>query len=361
MGYPPLPSGPYGPQPPYQQPPYGPRPQQPSYPPSYRHQGRPEPEAPVTPPSLRDNLALVVLLAVGVPLLLLGGGAAVVMVLTDTGRRAVLTDSGGATMVMPSREPLASEPPAAGDTVGQPTADTFGQPGTDQPGVGQPGTDQAGIGQPGTGQTGIGQPAATQPAATQPAATQPAATQPAATQPAATPPAASQPAASQPAANQPAQGQTGQRQTGQGQTGQQPATARVGGTLTVQGMDPGLKVSVTVNRVVNPATPASDFLKPKTGNKLVAVEVTLANAGQAVYTDAPTNGAWLIDGQGQQYRSTLSNVTEGQGFGGTVTVNAGDSRKGVIVFEVPEPAVLATFQFGLNSGIASQKGEWTLS
>ncbi|MGW3345419.1 DUF4352 domain-containing protein [Nonomuraea rubra] len=331
MGYPPLPSGPYGPQPPYQQPPYGPRPQQPSYPPSYRYQGRPEPEAPVTPPSLRDNLALVVLLAVGVPLLLLGGGAAVVMVLTDTGRRAVLTDSGGATMVMPSREPLASEPPAAGDTVGRPTADTFGQPGTDQ----------AGIGQPGTGQAGIGQPAATQPAATQPAAT---------------PPAASQPAASQPAANQPAQGQPGQ-----GPTGQQPATARVGGTLTVQGMDPGLKVSVTVNRVVNPATPASDFLKPKTGNKLVAVEVTLANAGQAVYTDAPTNGAWLIDGQGQQYRSTLSNVTEGQSFGGTVTVNAGDSRKGVIVFEVPEPAVLATFQFGLNSGIASQKGEWTLS
>ncbi|MEV0826046.1 DUF4352 domain-containing protein [Nonomuraea rubra] len=289
----------------------------------------------MTPPSLRDSLALVVLLAVGVPLLLLGGGAAVVMVLTDTGRRAVLTDSGGATMVMPSREPLASEPPAAGDTVGQPTADTFGQPGIGQPGIGQPGTDQAGGGQPGTGQAGIGQPAATQPA----------------TQPAATPP-----AASQPATNQPTPGQTGQ-----GPTGQQPATARVGGTLTVQGMDPGLKVSVTVNRVVNPATPASGFLKPKTGNKLVAVEVTLANAGQAVYTDAPTNGAWLIDGQGQQYRSTLSNVTEGQGFGGTVTVNAGDSRKGVIVFEVPEPAALAKFQFGLNSGIASQKGEWTLS
>ncbi|MEV0997988.1 DUF4352 domain-containing protein [Nonomuraea sp. NPDC050202] len=346
MGYPPLPSGPYGPQPPYQQPPYGSWPQPPYRQPSYQqppyqqppyggHPHDPGLQEPVAaPPSPRDNLPLVVLLAVGVPLLLLGACAAVVMVLTDTGRPAVLADSDGPNMVI-TQEPLPSEPPAAGDAAGQPTADPAGQlPPVDpagQPGIGQPGIDQPGIDQPGAGQADVGQPAATPPAATPPAAT---------------PPAASQPAASRPA---------------QGQSGQQPATARVGGTLTVQGMDPGLKVSVTVNRVVNPATPASDFLKPKTGNKLVAVEVTLANAGQAVYSDAPTNGAWLIDGQGQQYRSSFSNVTEGQGFGGTVTVNAGDSRKGVIVFEVPEPATLAKFQFGLNSGMAGQKGEWALS
>ncbi|UBU09966.1 DUF4352 domain-containing protein [Nonomuraea gerenzanensis] len=138
-------------------------------------------------------------------------------------------------------------------------------------------------------------------------------------------------------------------------------TARVGGALTLQGTDPALKVSVTLNRVINPATPASDFLKPQSGNKLAAVEITLTNAGQAVYTDAPTTGAWLIDAEGRQYRFSLSNVTEGQSFGGTVTVNAGDSRKGVIVFEVPEAVRLTTFQFGLNYGIASQKGEWTLS
>ncbi|MFD0472721.1 DUF4352 domain-containing protein [Nonomuraea thailandensis] len=120
-------------------------------------------------------------------------------------------------------------------------------------------------------------------------------------------------------------------------------------------------MSVTLSRVVNPATPASDLLKPKAGNKLVAVEVTLANAGQGVYSDAPANGARLIDGQGQQYRSSSSNVTEGPGFGGTVTVDAGESRTGVIVFEVPETATLARFQFGPDSGTAGQKGEWRLS
>ncbi|NJP92772.1 DUF4352 domain-containing protein [Nonomuraea sp. FMUSA5-5] len=328
MGYPPLPSGPYGPQPPYQQPTYGPRPQppyaqppyaqppyaqppyaqppyaQPSYPP------RPDPGylEPVPPPSPRDNRALVVLLAIGVPLLLLGACAAVVMVLTDTGKSAVLTGTGGPNMVMPTQDPLASDPPAADDAAGDAAGDAVGDP------AGLPSADTLGQLQP-----------------TNPADP-------------------TNPANLANPADQQAQGQ-----------GQQPTTARVGGALTLQGTDPSLKVSVTVNRVVNPATPASDFFKPQTGKKYVAVEVTLTNAGQAVYSDSPTNGAVLIDAQNQQYNSAIANVSEGQGFGGSVTANAGDSRKGVIVFEIPQSAQPAKFQFALNSGFASQKGEWTLS
>ncbi|MFI7454697.1 DUF4352 domain-containing protein [Nonomuraea sp. NPDC049714] len=140
----------------------------------------------------------------------------------------------------------------------------------------------------------------------------------------------------------------------------QPSTAAVGGALTLAGIDPGLKMTVTLTKVVNPATPGQ-YSKPKTGNKLVAIELTLANSGQAVYDDAPTNGATLIDGEGQQFRPTYSDVGEGQAFGGTSTINMGDSRKGVIVFEVPESAQPAKFQFALNSGFADQKGEWALS
>jgi hypothetical protein len=138
------------------------------------------------------------------------------------------------------------------------------------------------------------------------------------------------------------------------------STATVGGSITLQGLDPGLKVSVTLNRVVNPAT-GDQFSKPQTGNKFVALEVTLTNQGDAVYSDAPNNSGILIDGEGQQHRSSFHQVTEGQGFGGMATINKGDSRKGVIVFEVPEAAKLAKFQFGLNSGFADQKGEWSLS
>jgi hypothetical protein len=139
----------------------------------------------------------------------------------------------------------------------------------------------------------------------------------------------------------------------------QPSTAAVGGALTLAGMDPGLKMTVTLTKVVNPATP-DQYSKPKTGNKLVAIELTLANSGQAVYDDSPTNGAALIDSEGQQFRSTYSDVREGQEFGGTSTINMGESRKGVIVFEVPESAQPAKFQFALDSGFADQTGEWAL-
>ncbi|MEU4578009.1 DUF4352 domain-containing protein [Nonomuraea sp. NPDC023979] len=139
-----------------------------------------------------------------------------------------------------------------------------------------------------------------------------------------------------------------------------PSSATVGGSLTLEGRDPGLKMTVTVTRVVDPATP-DQFSKPETGSKLVAIELTLVNSGQAVYDDSPTNGATLIDAEGQQYRSTYSDVREGQEFGGSSTINTGDTRKGVIVFEVPEKAGLGKFQFALDSGFADQKGEWTLS
>jgi hypothetical protein len=145
------------------------------------------------------------------------------------------------------------------------------------------------------------------------------------------------------------------------QTAEQPSSAKVGGTITLQGIKPTLKVAVTLNRFVSSATPAHDFMKPKAGNRFVAVQLTLANQGQDVYGDSPSNGALVIDEQGQQYRSTLYEVREGPSFGGSATINTGDSRKGMIVFEVPEGVKLAKFQFALDSGIARQKGEWALS
>ncbi|MEV1167412.1 DUF4352 domain-containing protein [Nonomuraea sp. NPDC049784] len=258
MGYPSQPQDPYGQQPPQ---PYGYSGPQPTH--GYGYQ---PPTSPPPPPP-RRNTGLIVLLAVGIPLLLLGGCAAVGLVLFDSSKDRVVTEADSPVARMPSKQPEANQPPA-----------------------------------------------------TEPAQQQP-----------------------------------------QEQPRQEPPAATVGGAITLEGTDPGLKMTVTLTKVINPATPAQDFMKPKTGNKFVALEITLANAGQAVYSDSPTNGAMLIDGEGQQYRTTLFDVREGQSFGGSATINTGDSRKGVLVFEVPEGAKLAKLQFALNSGFAQQKGEWTLS
>ncbi|KAB8194446.1 DUF4352 domain-containing protein [Nonomuraea phyllanthi] len=268
MGYPSQPQDPYGRQPP----PHGYNAQPPQY-------GYQPPTGPPPPP--RRNVTLIVLLAVGIPLLLLGGCSAIVLVLADAGRDAVVTGADSPNLVLPTREPASSAQPADEPTT-QPSDGPSDGP-SDEP-------------------------------------------------------------SAEPTGNPPAE----------------QSVAAIGGAITLEGMDPGLKMTVTVNRLVDPAQPASEYLKPKTGNKLVAVQVTLANAGRAVYSDSPTNGAWLIDREGQQYRSTVFDVREGPSFGGSATVNTGDTRKGMIVFEVPESMRPAKFQFGLNSGFADQKGEWSL-
>jgi hypothetical protein len=141
---------------------------------------------------------------------------------------------------------------------------------------------------------------------------------------------------------------------------EQPApVAKVGESLTLKGLRPGVEVAVSLNRVIDNATSNNPYVKPKDGNRYVAVELTVKNVGQEVYTDSPIVGGALIDAEGQQHRPTFAEVTEGTSFGGSVTVNRGDTRKGLIVFELPAAAKAAKLQFGVMFG--QQKGEWTLS
>ncbi|GII03603.1 hypothetical protein Pta02_56110 [Planobispora takensis] len=137
-----------------------------------------------------------------------------------------------------------------------------------------------------------------------------------------------------------------------------PEVAEVGQAVTVQGLHPGVRVAATLTRVVDDATPANPFLKPRDGSRYVAVELTLENVGQEVYSDSPMFGSTLIDSEGRQYQATFGEVKEGVSFGGAVTVSKGDSRKGVIVFEVPASAAPAKFQFGTILG--ERKAEWAL-
>ena len=94
-----------------------------------------------------------------------------------------------------------------------------------------------------------------------------------------------------------------------------PSAAAVGGAITLQGSDPGLQVAVTLTKIVENAKPKNDFSKPETGDRFFAVQLILNNTGQVAYSDSPTNGAYLIDAEGQQYSSTYGEVREGVSFG----------------------------------------------
>ncbi|GAA2377387.1 DUF4352 domain-containing protein [Nonomuraea africana] len=136
--------------------------------------------------------------------------------------------------------------------------------------------------------------------------------------------------------------------------------AKVGSTITLQGADEALKVAVKLSKVLTKPAAANEFSTPQDGHRFYAVELVMKNVGTGAYSDSPGNGAYVIDSDDQQYSSTIADVKGGKQFPGTVTISAGDSRRGLVVFEVPKAAKIVKFQFALDSGFADQKGEWTL-
>lgn len=141
-----------------------------------------------------------------------------------------------------------------------------------------------------------------------------------------------------------------------------PSPAQVGGSLTLTGQRAGEKMTVTLVKAVDPAQSADDFGQPDKGKHLVAVQVRLTNVGTAAYSDSPTNGARLIDGQGQQYDAEISrDTTVGKSFGGDVKLAPGAVALGVVTFMVADGEKPTTFQFSLDSGFADQTGQWRLS
>jgi hypothetical protein len=89
------------------------------------------------------------------------------------------------------------------------------------------------------------------------------------------------------------------------------------------------------------------------------VRLRLQNVGELVYDDSPSNGAFLIDREDQQYDAGFANYIREPDFG-SPRIRPGDARVGWLTFAVPTRAKLRTFQFTLDSGFGPESGEWTL-
>ncbi|TDD37207.1 DUF4352 domain-containing protein [Nonomuraea terrae] len=273
----PPPPDPYGPRrepPPSGQDPYGPR----REPPALGHDpyGRPA----YAYPQPRRHSGLVLALAIGLPLLLLGGCATACV---------VLTAPGGGTNVSATSGPLDLAPPA--ERVPPPVQEPAERPPE---------------------------------------------------QPAEQPP-------EQPA-EQPAE--IGGEKA--------PLTGETGRTLTLKGMQEGSIMDVTVDQVFREVQTTYPTVVPRSGNRLMAVQITLTNKSSLVYRDTPHSGASVVDSQDQEYEATWEELANGRHFKGTVTIEPGDSGTGLVVFQVPEKAEVVTFTFGLDGGWAEQHGRWKL-
>lgn len=124
-------------------------------------------------------------------------------------------------------------------------------------------------------------------------------------------------------------------------------------------MDKGAAADVTVVKVVDNAPSANDF-HPADGKRWIAVQFRIKNTGTAAYSDAPDNGAGVLDDKGQSYSAVIADTTAGPSFPTPANIAPGDSALGFITFEVPADARIAKTQFGLDSGFADQAGQWNL-
>jgi hypothetical protein len=88
-------------------------------------------------------------------------------------------------------------------------------------------------------------------------------------------------------------------------------------------------------------------------------KIELTVVGDSRYSDSPTNGAYLIDADGQQFDADITSPV-GPSFGGSSKIASGDSRTGFVTFELPKNAKPATFQFALDSGFGPETDEWEL-
>jgi nitrogen fixation protein FixH len=140
------------------------------------------------------------------------------------------------------------------------------------------------------------------------------------------------------------------------------APAGVGSAIVLTGNSAGEKMTVTVTKVFAHATGAGQFDTPSAGDRFYAVQFRLADTGSAAYSDAPSNGAAVVDSLGQAYQSDpMDDVSQCDSFGGTENIAAGASGLGCIVFDVPVKAKITRVQFTLDSGLGPQTGQWEVA
>jgi len=153
---------------------------------------------------------------------------------------------------------------------------------------------------------------------------------------------------------------SGGQQGSSGPASHAKTVAHIGSTLDLTGDSSGEKMAVTVVKVINRAHGADMFSTPNHGMRFFAVQFGLRNIGSATYNDSPSNGAKVVDSTGQSYQSDISNVRNCQSFPGSETIASGATGLGCIVFQVAKHARITEIQFALDSGFASDIGQWNI-
>jgi hypothetical protein len=135
-----------------------------------------------------------------------------------------------------------------------------------------------------------------------------------------------------------------------------PATGGIGDTITLTGTNIGVRLRVTVTRVVDPVRTAES---PGAGMRYVGVGLRLHSTGGAIHDTEIRSALLRYDGGEAELvhgvRSECSN-----GFEATVRIEVGTRTRGCLLFELPESATPDELLFALETVPATAGGRWRL-
>jgi hypothetical protein len=119
--------------------------------------------------------------------------------------------------------------------------------------------------------------------------------------------------------------------------------------------------SVTVGQVFDPATAASGSGQPDSGDRLVAVQMNIANNGTEEISDDANFATTITGTDGQEYTADFNAVTQCTNFAsgyGFFDVPSGGTASGCVVFELPSAVGVQSISFSLAQGYLDT-AEWT--
>lgn len=136
--------------------------------------------------------------------------------------------------------------------------------------------------------------------------------------------------------------------------------AGVGDTISLNSTKAGNTLQVTLTKVVDPSAAANEYLKPDAGKRYVAVQLRIANHGQAAYSEDPQILVKAVDALGQHYDVDFgADTTAGASMDSGLKLAPGDSTLGYVVFQVPTGQKIVTVQYTLSM-IGGAVAQWTI-
>ncbi|MCF2526278.1 DUF4352 domain-containing protein [Yinghuangia soli] len=117
-------------------------------------------------------------------------------------------------------------------------------------------------------------------------------------------------------------------------------------------------VEVTLLRVVDPAPPQSESTKAEPTGRLVALEWRITNLGAETLDASPSADVKVHDAQGKAYDYSIGGQAFGTPFPATAQLAPGESRTGLVTYEVPLNAKLVKIQH--RGGFDQPPVQWPL-